>query len=462
MNGLSPSWMNGPAYRGLVVAGLGLCLALAGGASRHDETQQALVRCAAILAIGASLWPLDFTVLRRHRGAAIAVGAAYLLLALQLIPLPPATWAGLPGHAAYARIAEAAGAVVWRPLSLSPDLTLNALAALLPATAMALAALHLDFKGRTRVILAVVVVAVVSGLLGLGQIGSGALRLFRETSQDSAVGLFANRNHQAALMACALPLTAALAGLSLRDGVDRRLVLALAPAAGAFLMVALVSTGSRMGLVLGAIGLVGAAFAWRAAGQRLWPAQRWAQMAAGGALALVAAAVGAVIAQGDAISRLAPADIAGETRVALLEPLTTMAGAFMPLGAGFGTFDGAYRQFEPAALLSTIYMNQAHNEPLQLAIEGGVPALALLAVFVEWWLVSAWRATRRAPDERPGRGGRRRAMGVAATTVTVILMLSSLVDYPLRTPLLGALFALACVELMSAAQARRRTTEAQP
>lgn len=456
----SSSWIHRPVYRLMIASGLGLVLVLAGGASRHDEVQQAFVRGAALLAIGASLWPLEFTALRRHPVVVAAIGAVYLLPLLQLAPLPPAVWAALPAHEAYARIAEASDSVGWRPLSLGPDLTLNALAALLPATAMTLAALHLDFRDRARLVAAVVVAAVLSGLLGLGQVATGALRLYRETSEDSAVGLFANRNHQAALMACALPLTAALAGLSAREGADRRLVLTLAPTAMLFLLIALVATGSRMGLLLGLMGLVGAAWTWRAAGQRLWPVKRGFQLAAGGALALALAGLAATIARGGAVGRLAPADIASETRVAMLGPLLTTTKAFMPLGAGFGTFDGVYRQFEPYGLLSTIYMNQAHNEPLQLAIEGGVPALALLALFLGWWGRGVWMATR--PDANPGRGGRRRAMAVAAATVTFILMASSLVDYPLRTPLLSALFALACVELAATVRAHRSGREARP
>jgi len=441
----------GAGYRLLIMALLGLVLALAGGASRHDEVQQALVRSAAVLAIGASLWPLDVSILRRCRRVIIAVAAAYLLLLLQLIPLPPAVWAGLPGHTVYADIAQAAGVVTWRPLSLTPDLTLNALAALLPATAAALAALHLDFRGRVRLAYAVVIVAGLSGLLGLAQLAAGGLRLYRETSQDSAVGLFANRNHQAALMACALPLTGALTGLRLRDGGDRRWIVGLAVTTAVFLLLSVVATGSRMGLALGVVGVGGALLAYRCAGQRLWPSRLAGRLAvAGGGAALLAMTSLAAIARGAAVGRLAAADIAGETRLAMLNPLLTTARAFMPLGAGFGAFDDVYRRFEPKALLSTIYMNQAHNEPLQLAIEGGLPALALLAIFAAWWGRSTWRAT--AAEQ----GARRRAMGVAAATVTVILMLSSLVDYPLRTPLLGALFAVACVELWAGATRERR------
>jgi len=42
------------------------------------------------------------------------------------------------------------------------------------------------------------------------------------------------------------------------------------------------------------------------------------------------------------------------------------------------------------------------------------------------------------------------SLALAMATAAVIMMLSSLVDYPLRTPLLSALFALACVELVRA------------
>jgi O-antigen ligase len=91
-------------------------------------------------------------------------------------------------------------------------------------------------------------------------------------------------------------------------------------------------------------------------------------------------------------------------------------------------------------------MNQAHNEPMQLAIEGGVPALILLLLFLSWWGRAAWRIAA------PADPGRRRAIARAALSATVLLMLSSLVDYPLRTPLLGAVFAIACIEMLRAMQ----------
>ena len=434
-----------------MAGGLWLGLALAGGASRADEDQQALVRLVAIAAIGACLWPFDFGPLQRHWRVFAAAGAAYLLLVLQLIPLPPGLWAALPGHAVYVQIALAAASGGWRPLSLTPDLTLNALLALLPATAAGLAALYLDGRGRMRLAEGIVILACASGLFGLVQIAlGGALHLYRESSTDSAVGLFANRNHQAALMACALALVGAMGGVRLREGGDRRIILPLAVSVAGLLLLALLATGSRMGLALGAVGLLAAGWAFTASGQSLWPARAAGRLAtAAGATVLLGGIVTAALRSG-AAERLARTDVAGETRAAMLQPLLTTASAFMPFGAGFGAFDSIYRQFEPRALLSTIYMNQAHNEPMQLAIEGGLPALVLLGLFLCWWTLTAFGATR---DSQPPR---RRAIGVAALGVTVILMLSSLVDYPLRTPLLGAVFAVACVELMSTAAGLER------
>jgi O-antigen ligase len=139
-----------------------------------------------------------------------------------------------------------------------------------------------------------------------------------------------------------------------------------------------------------------------------------------------------------------------QTRVAALRPMLVAARTFLPFGAGFGTFDPVYRRFEPDSLLSTIYLNQAHNEPMQLAIEGGLVALLLLLLFLVWWVQAAVRAVRRSDSVS------RRALAMAMAGATLILMLSSLVDYPLRTPLLSGVFAIACVELV---RGRRRSKQ---
>ncbi|HEX4695431.1 O-antigen ligase family protein [Sphingomonas sp.] len=438
----------GQSWRLTVAVVLIAALALTGGASRYDEDQQMVARVIAVVAVTATLWPLDWATLRRQTAPLIAAGGIFGLVLVQLIPLPPSLWAALPGHDAYAVIAEASGTAGWRPLSLTPDLTLNALGGLLPALAAGLAALHLDTRSRQRLVMALVAVAAAGATLGLVQLAMGgdSLHLFRESSENAPVGLFANRNHQAVLMACALPMTGALAGLKLREGGNRPLIVFTAIGLGTLFLLALILTASRMGLLLAVIGVAGAVVGFRASGQRLLPkgARGWATGAGG--VALILASMILLAARGGAIARLIHPDPAGETRSAMLAPLIETARAFLPLGSGFGSFDSVYRRFEPDAQLSTIYMNQAHNEPLQLAIEGGVPALILLTIFCSWWARTAIRAAGSRESTT------RRSLAIAAIAMTVILMASSLVDYPLRTPLLGALFAIACVEMRRAAR----------
>jgi O-antigen ligase len=435
-------------YHLILAAALLLILGALGGASRADELQQSLVRFAAILVIVAALWPLDFTAFPDARGPAVALGLVYLLLLVQLMPMPPDVWARMPGHDVYIAVAQQTHRVRWRPWTLSPDLTLNALAALIPSTAMGLLTLSLDFRGRLVLARLIVAIACCSALLGTLQFAAGgdSLHLFRTTSENSAVGLFANRNHQAVFMACALPILAALASIRVRQEVTSGREAGLWITAGMLLLMGAAATGSRMGLLLALIGF-GAAAAIYFATTPIRSENRSRFVLAGSGLALAAILpISLLLASSGAVARLAH-DPVDQTRVAALRPMLHAARAFLPFGAGFGTFDPVYRRFEPDALLSTIYLNQAHNEPVQLAVEGGIPALILLLLFVVWWV----RASLRTMS--PKGSASRRALGMAMAATTLILMLSSLVDYPLRTPLLSSLFAIACVELV---RARRR------
>ena len=419
-------------------------LAMLGGASRADELQQLFVRAAAIIVLAMALWPLRFSLFRDARGFVAAAALIYLLILLQLVPLPPSLWARMPGHHIYLGIGPEAVGDRWRPLSISPDLTLNALATLLPATAIGLVTLALDFRGRVSLALLVAGIACASAVLGLVQLASGgtALHLFNVSSGNSAVGLFANRNHQAVLMACGLPIVAALATIRMhQEGWSTRHLM-FAIGAALLLLMGLAATGSRMGLLLGAVGiaiagtvyLVTAPTGGPARASRLW-------VAGGGFMVAAILPVSLLLMRSGAVARLM-SDPVDETRTAAFGPMMQAARAFLPFGSGIGTFDPVYRRFEPDALLSTIYLNQAHNEPFQLAIEGGLPALLLLILFLLWWIYAAIRTVR------PRGSVPRRAMGIAMVAATLILMLSSLVDYPLRTPFLSGLFAIACVELV--------------
>jgi O-antigen ligase len=438
-----------PGYRVAVAGFLVLVLLLFGGASIPDEYAQVPVRMAALACIAASLWPLEFASLRRHRGLIAFSLACLVLPAIQLIPLPPEQWAKLPGHALYAEVAAAAGAISWRPLSLTPDLTFNALGALLVPAAMLLAALYLGARDRKAIAGMIAAAAVVSAVLALAQLASpdGTLRLYRHTTENAPVGLFANRNHEAAFLACALPLGAA--AIPRHFGrIPIEVMLSVFAACALLAIAVIVLTGSRMGLALAAMATVGSL--WILHGRHLLhlPDPGWRRRMAIVAIFLLVMVAATVVSQSEAVHRLRGIDFAADTRAAALPSMIAAARAFLPFGAGLGSFASIYPAFEPDALLSTIYLNQAHNEPLQLAIEGGLPALILLAIFLGWWLWTAAVVTVQQGNS-PNRG-----LARAAVIITGLLMLASLVDYPLRTPLLAALFAFACAEMAFAAKLR--------
>jgi O-antigen ligase len=124
---------------------------------------------------------------------------------------------------------------------------------------------------------------------------------------------------------------------------------------------------------------------------------------------------------------------------------TEAALAHMPLGSGFGTFVPVYERFAPRTLVMDRYVNHAHDDWLERWLTGGVPAIVLVFCFLGWFAavsVSAWR-------ERPGSGAALDiALARAASIVIFLLMLHSLVDYPLRTAALDVLFAICCVLLI--------------
>jgi len=425
-----------------------LVVALGGGSARPDVAALMPVRLAAVgLATLVILFaPAD----RIQRVPIIFMASAGLLVALQLVPLPPALWAALPGRSRYAFDADAGLAAVWRPFSLTPDLTWNTLLSLLPPFAAVLWARVAGQSGRVTALYAIGCIGLSSAVLGLLQLGAGAqtpLRYYAITNNDSAVGLFANRNHNAMFLAITMPPLAIWAGLGGRSVRSEGVIKSwIALSAVVFLLGMAAVTGSRGGLLLAVLsGGLSGLLHWRL--RRLWPqsrrgsimsmAARW--LPAGGAL--VAIALVGLLTQTRVFGRLLATDPLDEQRTQWLKPLSEMAWSFAPVGAGFGSFDSIFRGFEPFDMLQPTYLNAAHNDLLQLAIEGGIGGLALLAVFVIWWTIHSVSAWRRFS------GSAADAYACAASVMTGSMLLASLFDYPLRTPLHAVVFAIACVWL---------------
>jgi O-antigen ligase len=422
-----------------------------GGGSRADIQSLIILRPAAALLAGYALMTGDwrrFASLGTPFWLLVALAA---LIALQLVPLPPSIWRHLPARQVVFDIGESAGiAQPWRPLAYSPARAWNSLFALLvPACAMLLYAIQ-EPRLKRRVWPLIILLAGSSAVWGLMQLtgpSHGPLYTYLITSPGIAVGLFANRNHQAVFLACAILICAWYFRSLDPKAVRSRL---LGPAAlGAILLMLpmILLSGSRAGLATGGAALLmGLVFIARAP---LLPERVFltrtvsverrvlALAIAGILLALVVLSI--VFARALAVDRLLTEDPADNLRIAVLPVLLRMAGAFFPFGSGFGSFEFVYQVYEPTTLLGPRYLNEAHDDWLQWIIEGGLPGLLIAGVFAIWLV----RTLRGAVRTQAGIGRDRRLLALG---VIALLLVASFVDYPLRTPMLEVLFVLAALE----------------
>ncbi|MER8841571.1 O-antigen ligase family protein [Mesorhizobium sp. M0913] len=97
-------------------------------------------------------------------------------------------------------------------------------------------------------------------------------------------------------------------------------------------------------------------------------------------------------------------------------------------GIGFGNFQEAYQIYEKETMIFQKFVNHAHNEYLEIAFEGGIPAILLMAGYFVLF-VAASVNVRRDPLQK------------AAFLSVSFLLIHSLVDYPLRTGALAMAFA---------------------
>jgi O-antigen ligase len=381
-----------------------------------------------------ALWPL-----------ALAGGIAVLPL-IQLIPLPPGVWTVLPGRHVMVETFEHAGIPLgWWPISLDPAATWRSFLALLPALAIFLAVLCTGYPARRRLILLLVGLGVVSVILGLVQLmqGTGSpLRFHAITNPHASVGFFANRNHYAALLYCVLPFAAAWTiEFAKRHHANRALGVGVGVSAVAALLLGIGMAQSRAGVVLGLGSLLFSLFLLND------PNRSGSRRQASFAI-IAASLIGLVFvihyALPGLLNRFEP-DVLEDYRFAILGIGRPAAEAFLPFGSGFGTFQAVYQLHDrPDALLSN-YVNHAHNDWLELWIEAGWFAAAMAAAFLVWFGVASYRAWR--PQSHPLEFidvGVSRAASISAC----LLLLSSLVDYPLRTTSLATVFALCCALLV--------------
>jgi O-antigen ligase len=409
---------------------------LLGGASRADVLAPLAPAVVSVALLAWLVWSSPRGSLIYDRTAMIGWALLLALPLSQLIPLPWALWSALPGRETATAIDKLLGQMPWRPISLAPDHSLNALFALFPALAAFMLTAPIERDSQTKLLEITLFLSLAAALIGLAQIGGpGRLHFYAITNKDAGVGFFANANHQALSLCIAVAVSLWWLGERLRQHKSSKpLLLGLWAVMAVILLAGIAAARSRAGFGLLLPAMIG--------GCLLLPIDRnqisdpRIRIVVGLTLAFMAVAV-LLILTGTIPFPAMTISLANEGRVAVLPQLLGMVADLLPFGSGLGTFDPVYRSYETVETLQFAYLNHAHNDYLEVAIEAGIPGIILVSLFLLWWLtrsVAIWR-------ESGGSATRQRRL---ATIIIALCLLHSLVDYPLRTAALSVLFAMAC------------------
>lgn len=411
-----------------------LCIALGGSAQSPWTNLGLQLAAVCLLAYSAIGRPSD----DEHGKRGFAINAlllcTLLLVLIQLVPLPEAVWTRFPGRSevadGLARLGYPIGAA---PISLMPYDSLFALFAMIPAIGVFVATERL--RVSPRAIAAATVAGMIAAVfVGALQVAGGptSSAYFYPIHNPGAVGFFANGNHMATLLLASIPMTAALV---VTAKTNRRLTsttrYGLGIAVLLFVIVGIVLNGSRA-----AFGLAVPVFF---ASVSLFPAAvRWRRAVL--TLSAIALAVAvALILRSPLSSAETSAANAADTRSAIWATSAHAVEDSFPVGTGLGTFERVYHRYEDPQKVSTSYVNHAHNDYLEVMVELGAGGALLILAFLAWWLVVAakiWTSTYSSPFAR------------AATIATAAMLAHSVVDFPLRTAAISAIFA-GCIALMA-------------
>jgi O-antigen ligase len=382
---------------------------------------------------GVPLWPL-----------AVLLGLGLL----QLVPLPPGVHYLLaPGSAAVWHPSDPASAAllvaVGRPVSIDPRATgawlgmTGGLCALALLAAPALGGHSRPIRAAWILVAAGTLVAVY-GVIARTTFGS-LLYGHIPVPTVAPFGPFVNKNHFAgyvempALLALGLGRglsrqAAAMAGAP-ASGSPASLVAFAAAAAMVMAVLLSMSRGAALGLasglaVFGVLDVMGSRRR-RPTGKVLVPA----------ALVALVIAVLALV-PGEVYDRLFKVrwreDSAAVFRLAIWKDSLRAWAASPVIGQGLGAFAATLPRFKTSAGLFAV--EHPENEPIELAVEGGVIALAAAAVGLA---VALRRATRAIKGHRD-----RVLRGIVTGAVagTVALAVHGLVDFNLRIPSNAAMF----------------------
>lgn len=416
--------LNRPLFLPLLL--LAACCLLGGGVA-DTSAPSMLIYFVASLCLGSLIYDRGFrsaaAALPRHW--LILLGLVWLLPLLQLIPLPDDVWAQLPGREVDAAIRQAlAPSGGWYSLTLSPIDTLTSFIAVTLFITLFASVLILPMKDIRILLCTMSAFAFANVVIGAFQLASGGeyFDFHGSAHRINVIGFFANRNHTALFLAGSMAFWTYLVTTSDRISARLNHAAAIATAGNFFLFFGIIGTTSRAGLAMGVAGLL-VSTAMALLRLQVIKSVKHVALIAGAALLIIPSIFlterfANVMQRFDSVST--------DLRWTIWEQSWQVANIYLPLGSGLGTFRAAYDRWEPIALVSPQYVNNAHNDYLEILIEAGIPGFVLLVLTI---LAILFRAGRLAP-----RIARAKLTSIYLPVITfaIFVMLHSWVDYPMR------------------------------
>ena len=365
-----------------------------------------------------------------------------VVLALQLVPLPPQIWTVLPGRQIVANGFDLLGQPQpWLPLSLTPYDTMASALWLLPPLAVLTGILRLGAYREQWLAVALGLAALGGIVLGILQVTDGQLgsqwHPYAITNKGHPVGTFANSNHMGTLLIATFPFIAAL--ITTRDRAARQAAKRMGKTVllvqGALVLALSLSISGSVAALGLAVPVVGATLLLRASLRERWA--RWGFVAVAVAGLTVTIAIFA-----SPLSNFRPeerANHADYSRFTSFSNGLRAAADTFPFGSGTGSFPSFYPAYEKADMVDSYFFNHVHNDYIELALETGLAGVVLMVAFLLWWTrraIAIWSAPTIDYFAR------------ASTIASGAILAHSFVDFPLRTSAIAALFAMA-VALMA-------------
>ena len=411
---------------------------LLGGSSHKDVQSLAILRPVSILLCALALTTLRLRDVSQHRALFMALGTIVVLTVFYLVPFPH-------GIASFFQPVDLMRSVRTeigisnngQPISTDPIESWDTLYSLATPIAVLLIAVQLPDRDKYRLLPLLIALSCLSGVVGILQLLSsptGPLYFYSITHSGSAVGLFANRNHSATLLACVFPMLAVFAaGPGLSNNLDSRKILAAAIAV--VILPLILVTGSRSGFVTAIFGCVGALILWPKGSAKFKSSkskkyfQKHQALIIGTSAFFILVSVTMLFSRGFALERLFTEIPGSDGRKDFVVISARIFTNDFFWGAGPGALANVYKIYEPLNLLDATFLNRAHNDYVETLVTYGVFGILLFilgTLYLVWKAAAHWRA--------PKSQSLASSFGKMASLAICIVAIASVSDYPLRTP----------------------------